>query len=308
MAGLSDLRRAIGEALAAEKAYNLPNVCLGYGLDGGTEEEANRSKRYYVINRLQQKPLDFLVGLAQKILVEHDDPRLRKVLSRFTSSGVAGQAKNLIFATNGPKPEIVLSDAVNNDIQIVRNAEFCLVFDEPFPVEGLKWNFLLSWWAKKHGTPVSRELALSLYRRLKISLASKPEQIFFESFYRWAHKTFGDDFPALIPQVYLHYDPLTFKQLNGQKRLTHQRMDFLMLFPRNIRIVIEIDGIQHYSENNLPSATLYAQMVAADRSLTLAGYEIHRFGGAEFCGAKGLVNSVIISFFSQLMKRHGISG
>ena len=48
-------------------------------------------------------------------------------------AGVQGQSKNIIFAANGPKPEIVLRDAINNDVEIVKNAEYCLVFDRPIP-------------------------------------------------------------------------------------------------------------------------------------------------------------------------------
>jgi hypothetical protein len=72
--------------------------------------------------------------------------------------GVAGKAKNLIFAANGPKPELVLIDAVSNDIKIVRNEEFCLVFDDPIPSRGLLWTDLVAWWARKNGlNPAVRE-------------------------------------------------------------------------------------------------------------------------------------------------------
>ena len=46
------------------------------------------------------------------------------------------KVKNLIFAANGYKPEIVLSDSVSNDIKIVKNAEFCLIYDLPIPDTG----------------------------------------------------------------------------------------------------------------------------------------------------------------------------
>ena len=36
-----------------------------------------------------------------------------------SASGVSGGVKNLIFAANGPKPELVLRDAVNNDVEII---------------------------------------------------------------------------------------------------------------------------------------------------------------------------------------------
>src|SRR6266487_602539 len=50
---------------------------------------------------------------------------------RRIGSGVRGSMKNLIFAAIGPKPEIVLDDAVNNDLRIVRNEQGCLVYDRP---------------------------------------------------------------------------------------------------------------------------------------------------------------------------------
>jgi hypothetical protein len=39
--------------------------------------------------------------------------------------------KNLIFAADGPKPRIVLRDAINNDLEIAGNAGYCLVYDRP---------------------------------------------------------------------------------------------------------------------------------------------------------------------------------
>lgn len=53
------------------------------------------------------------------------------------SGGVSGAPKNLIFASTGPKPEIVIQDAINNDIRIVRNEEHCLVYDPRCKPPGL---------------------------------------------------------------------------------------------------------------------------------------------------------------------------
>lgn len=61
-------------------------------------------------------------------------------------AGVANPTKNLIFAANGPKPEIVLRDAVSNDIEIAANAQYCLVYDQPVPPEGLRFARLVEWW------------------------------------------------------------------------------------------------------------------------------------------------------------------
>jgi len=57
---------------------------------------------------------------------------------RRIGAGVRG-TMNLIFAAIGVKPEIVLADAVNNDICIVRIVENCLVYDRPLAAYGPTW-------------------------------------------------------------------------------------------------------------------------------------------------------------------------
>ena len=108
------------------------------------------------------------------------------------------------------------------------------------------------------------------------SLASDGERNVFSVYYR-AFKDLSDKLPALIPQVYLHYDPYTLAQLGGVGRLSRQRMDFLLLFSDAGRVVVEVDGSQHFAEDGKPSLARYADMVAADRDLRLAGYEVYRF-------------------------------
>jgi hypothetical protein len=44
-------------------------------------------------------------------------------------AGVAGAMKNIIFASIGEKPELVFRDTVNNDVQIVRNADKVLGYE-----------------------------------------------------------------------------------------------------------------------------------------------------------------------------------
>jgi very-short-patch-repair endonuclease len=56
-------------------------------------------------------------------------------------------------------------------------------------------------------------------------------------------------------------------------------MDFLMLLPNSVRVVVEVDGKHHYADNNgAASPHAYAAMMAADRDLRLAGYDVYRFG------------------------------
>ena len=258
-------------------------------------------------------------GADQQKVVDSINPHLKKDGYHFIQSGsisgyalfkivpiaggVAAAPKNLIFAANGPKPEIVLSDAINNDIQIVKNGEHCLVYDRPIGVNGLSKLEMIEWWQEREQLDDGDLARKSLAERLLGSLASVGEKNLFFSYYK-AFKARGDKFPALIPQVYLHYDPFTIKQLGGISRLARQRMDFLILFSSTTRVVIEVDGSQHFSNAGEASLEKYAEMVEADRDLKLAGYEIYRFGANELCGNRA--ETKIQDFFNRLVKKHGL--
>lgn len=210
------------------------------------------------------------------------------------------KAKNVIFAANGPKPEIVLVDAITNEIKIVKNEEYCLVFDrEVSDEDGLLWSELTDWWHERNRNDrkSKAEHESSLIARLTDAM-NEVEQKFFTHYFKAFSSKLGGKLPALIPQVYLHYDPYTFRQLAGQKRLPRQRMDFLLLLPKRRWVIIEIDGAQHYSENRLPSPKLYAEMVSEDRRLRFAGYEVYRFGGYELQGSD--IGELVIDFFKHL--------
>jgi len=118
---------------------------------------------------------------------------------------------------------------------------------------------------------------------LAASLGSPPESTLFRTYCeRYGSAEDGGRQPALLPQVYLHYDPRTRRERGGQPSvLVRERMDFLMLLPRGVRIVLEVDGKQHYAEGDKASPRLYSEMVAEDRKLRLRRYEVYRFGGHE---------------------------
>lgn len=229
------------------------------------------------------------------------------------SGGVGGRPKNLIFAANGPKPELGLGDALNNDVVILKHAEHCLVYDDWIPDEGLLWIDLVNWWSGLSGgerdAPCVRQ---ALGNRLLLSLASEAERNLFREYFRQFSAVLQDALPALIPQVYLHYDPLTIRQLRARgdgKRFPVQRMDFLLLLPGRARVVLEVDGKQHYSEGEgavaRPSPKRYAETVASDRLLRLAGYEVYRFGGYELVD-EARAKDVIGQFMTTLFRRHGV--
>ncbi|MBK8132580.1 MAG: hypothetical protein IPK48_07630 [Gammaproteobacteria bacterium] len=133
------------------------------------------------------------------------------------------------------------------------------------------------------------------------SLASDGERNVFSVYYR-AFKDLGDKLPALTPQVYLHYDPYTLAQRGGVGRLSRQRMDFLLLFSDTGRVVVEVDGSQHFAEDGKLSLARYAEMVAADRDLRLAGYEVYRFGANELTGHGSADRQIVRSSDRQIVR------
>lgn len=221
-------------------------------------------------------------------------------------SSITQSVKNLIFSAVGLKPELVLSDSLNNDVKIVKNESNCLVYESPIPKAGLTWNDLVAWWQNSKYYESEGDYQIDqreLYKRLVKSLDSTPEELFFKTYYKVTKGKYKK-LPALIPQVYLHYDPYTFRQLKGETRLARQRMDFLLLLPFKSRVVIEIDGKHHYSEGNTSSPRLYSEMVSEDRELKLRGYDIFRFGGYEL--GTNSSNILIEEFIDKLFDMHAI--
>lgn len=255
-----------------------------------------------------------LVALARRMVTELEVTDL--ILADLTAllaeydrgGGVGTPAKNLIFAANGPKPELVLRDALNNDIEITRNGEYCLVYDQQIPADGLTYNTLIQWWRERQrfaDDVPPRDVGLDLHNRLRASLDDNPVELRIFDAYAARYKAYGFAIPALIPQVYLHFDPTTqfSRRSAGQSGtpLARQRMDFLILFSSRHRVVLEVDGKQHYANGDMASPALYSQMVAEDRRLRLAGYEVYRFGGAELM--KDDADKMVADFFDQLAER-----
>src|SRR5215218_9307571 len=274
---------AIIEALYPISAHELGDECVRLGLapQGDGEDPPMTSKRAYVRRRLLSHSLEQLPELATRVNDDFETADLSQLLTLAGARGVDGELKNLIFAANGPKPKIVPTDAVSNVIQIVENAEFCLVYDRPLGYAGLSWRQMVHWWAEDDSLEgdAERQAGLALYERLLASMAdNEAEQLLFREYAR-LYRGHGFDIPALIPQVYLHYDPYS-RGAGGT--LTRQRMDFLLLLPGQRRVVLELDGKQHYArEDGTADPARYAEMVREDRRLRLQGYEVYRFGGLE---------------------------
>lgn len=269
------------------------------------------SKRSLIQAYMHGWSVSQMAALARRIVTELDlaDAHLADLIQLLgaydAGGGVHGPTKNLIFAANGPKPEIVLRDAVSNNLEIVKNAEFCLIYEEPLPAEGLRFSHLVEWWRDRQKIPANasaRDVGLLLHQRLRESLAgNEAEHVIFDAYATRYRKSY--DIPALIPQVYLHYDPYDqrTRRAAGTAPLARQRMDFLLLFSDRRRVVIEVDGKQHYANGDTASPYLYGRMAAEDRRLRLAGYEVYRFGAAELFRADS--KALVRTFFDELADR-----
>lgn len=309
------LRDAIAGALYPISAYDLAEVCDDLKMPPAAPHfEPMASKIRYVKGRISGLDLAELVSLARAVNVEYPEHEaLVQVIAELdgAAGGVPGQLKNIIFAAIGAKPRIVLKDALNNDLVVVDGIDRCLVYDQPLAEDGLTWRALTRWWGEQQDNLVTetneRAVALGLFERLRTSVANEAEEFILRT-YGTLFAQHGFDLPALLPQVYLHYDPYSVTGLGERPTLIRQRMDFLMLLPRRVRVVIELDGRQHYTdEDGKGSPERYAEMVGEDRVLRLAGYEVYRFGGHELSN-RAKAGPLLIDYFTTLLARHNVLG
>lgn len=117
--------------------------------------------------------------------------------------------KNIIFAANAKKPDIVIDNALENSVKIIDVGD-ALVYSDGIPEDGITWRRLVNWYKQYEANETQKALA----RKLVSSLDSKPEKLFFKTYIEYILKE-DRDLPALIPQVYLYYDPKT-KDVRGK--------------------------------------------------------------------------------------------
>lgn len=258
---------------------------------------------------------------AQRHIVNTVNPHLRSTGAELRETGSDGgypvfsvvpvraarnrRPKNLIFASLA-KPDIRFRDAIDNDIEIVENADKVLVYDRPIGGEGIRWRDLQAWWSEVQQVPNDDEAKKSLYHRLIRSLPgnSPPQRSLYE-LYHEIHSSVVQDLPALLPEVWLHWDPQTVRE-RGRDALLRFRMDFLLLLPHGQRVVLEVDGSQHFATDGRPDGTKYATNVRGDRDLKLSGYEVFRFGATEL-EDRQRARALLQQFFADLFRRFHVT-
>lgn len=204
---------------------------------------------------------------------------------------------NIIFGSTKVKPDIIIEDAISNKIKVKSNKGDYIIYTNDKNISGLRWSDLILWWKKEYN--VNEEYAKEqLLSKLTNCCEDGPEKKYFEIYVENFLEKHKEDSIALLPQVWYHYDPKTKSQRDNKDTLYVQRLDFMMLLPNNIRIVIEIDGIQHYSKKDdngiyVANPELYSKLTEHDRLLQLQGYRVLRYGGYEFKNEREIEDKII---------------
>lgn len=284
-----ELANVVAEILYIHSAPDLPQVCDRLQLPP-SELEPMSSKRQYVRARVRGASDAVIEAASQRVVQEfqktysagawrnkpvtEDWVRAYEALDLYIQQRSAPpQRLNLVFATT-EKPDIVIVDVPTGRIADTEGK--ALIYSEPIDAQGLTFGALKAWWIATRGDTEK------LYPWLRQSLDSNPERNFFDHYYRSVIPSLGQQLPALLPQVWLQYDPVTLAQRAGKKALARQRLDFVMFAKGGRRIVIEIDGPTHISDaDGRPDFAAYQAQLVADRGLMLDGYEVYRFGADE---------------------------
>jgi hypothetical protein len=153
---------------------------------------------------------------------------------------------------------------------------------------------MLQWWRS------NRRADDSLYRRFSECCQNNDERAVLDFYYQTLVKMdVNSELPALLPQVWLSYDPLTREQRYGKPALDRQRLDFLMYLPGRRKVIIEVDGIYHISKGGGQACLeTYSKGLAADRGLMAKGYTIYRFGADEI---QKSASDVLGQFFHDIL-------
>ena len=91
--------------------------------------------------------------------------------------------KNIIFAANQTKPDIVIDNALENNVKILDVGD-ALVYSDGIPEDGITWLGLTKWFEQFEADETQK----ALVRKLESSLDSKPEKLFFKTYIEYIVK------------------------------------------------------------------------------------------------------------------------
>lgn len=79
---LAEVRQHLASAIADEKSYNVPALCVRLGLQDGTIDDAHRSKSRYAQQRLMGEPAEAVLRAARDLLSERDHYDLAEAVAK----------------------------------------------------------------------------------------------------------------------------------------------------------------------------------------------------------------------------------
>ena len=270
--------------LYVRSAYDIAQWCDRLGM-GPSNKEPFNSKPAYVRDRVLNTPSSDLQTVVENILREfqsHADGNgkeppneewLRAWQALREAVGI-DEIQTIVFASDG-KPDLVLHDVPNSQLADAKGS--ALIWQTRITEKGLTVVDMLQWWRS------NRRADDSLYRRFSECCQNNDERAVLDFYYQTLVKMdVTSELPALLPQVWLSYDPLTREQRYGKPALERQRLDFLMYLPGRRKVIIEVDGSYHISKGDGRACLeTYSKGLAADRGLMAKGYTVYRFGANE---------------------------
>ena len=87
---IQGLRLQIASVISAEKSYNVPAICVRYGLRDGEGQEAFQSKNKYVQIRLQEVPDAEVLRIARELHESTEDHDLGEMLAKLDERKASG--------------------------------------------------------------------------------------------------------------------------------------------------------------------------------------------------------------------------
>lgn len=134
-----------------------------------------------------------------------------------------------------------------------------LIYEQGIPADGISWKILAEWYELLEIDNTEKQMARVFYECLN----SEPERIFYKAYISYLKKHTKNT-PALLPQVYMYYNSKTKSQRDWQI-FEQQKMDFMMTISLSQRMVFEIDGSQHYAEDDVAPGTQYKHYASPAR-------------------------------------------
>ncbi len=104
---LADLRQALASAIADEKSYNVPALCVRLGLEPGEVEDAHRSKFRYAQQRLMSEPVPVVLRAAKALLSEQNHYLLSEAVAKvdeLAGAAVTALTRRRLMAVFGGIP------------------------------------------------------------------------------------------------------------------------------------------------------------------------------------------------------------